>query len=80
VIARARAAGVPAVIARQGRELTADESLVRRGLLTVIDRDDRGITWVGPGRWLEMPGLPAREPRNAPAAGEHTDTIRGEVR
>ena len=80
VIARAHAAGVPAVRARQARELTADERLIRHGLLTVIDRDDHGVTWVGPGRWLEMPGLAAREPRNAPAAGEHTELIRREGR
>ena len=76
VIARAHAAGVPAVRARQARELTADEQLIHHGLLTVIDRDDRGVTWVGPGRWLEMPGLTAREPRHAPQAGEHTEAIR----
>jgi crotonobetainyl-CoA:carnitine CoA-transferase CaiB-like acyl-CoA transferase len=79
VIARAHAARIPAVHARQARELTADASLTRRGLLTVVDRDDRGVTSVGPGRWLEMPGLTVREPRNAPAAGEHTDLIRREA-
>lgn len=79
VIARAHAAGVPAVLARQSRELTADERLIRHGLLTVLDRDDRGVTWVGPGRWLEMPGLPAREPRDAPQAGEHTELLRREA-
>jgi crotonobetainyl-CoA:carnitine CoA-transferase CaiB-like acyl-CoA transferase len=76
VIARAHAAGVPAARARQSRELTADDRLIHHGLLTVIDRDDRGVTWVGPGRWLEMPGLAARRPGDAPQAGEHTDTIR----
>ena len=79
VIARAHAAGIPAVRARQARELTADAQLIHHGLLTVIDRDDSGVTWVGPGRWLEMPGLTAREPRNAPQAGEHTETIRREA-
>jgi crotonobetainyl-CoA:carnitine CoA-transferase CaiB-like acyl-CoA transferase len=79
VIARAHAAGIPAVRARQARELTADAQLIDHGLLTVIDRDDRGVTWVGPGRWLEMPGLAAREPRDAPAAGEHTEMIRREA-
>jgi crotonobetainyl-CoA:carnitine CoA-transferase CaiB-like acyl-CoA transferase len=76
VITRAHAAGIPAVRARQAQELTADEQLVRHGLLTVLDRDDRGVTWVDPGRWLEMPGLPARGPRKAPGAGEHTETLR----
>jgi crotonobetainyl-CoA:carnitine CoA-transferase CaiB-like acyl-CoA transferase len=76
VIARAHAAGIPAVRARQPRELTADAQLIRHGLLTVLDRDDHGVTRVDPGRWLEMPGLPAREPGQAPAAGEHTETLR----
>jgi crotonobetainyl-CoA:carnitine CoA-transferase CaiB-like acyl-CoA transferase len=79
VIARAHAAGIPAVRARQAQELTADEQLIRHGLLTVLDRDDRGVTRVDPGRWLAMPGLPAREPRDAPRAGEHTEMIRREA-
>ncbi|MGH3251191.1 MAG: hypothetical protein ACRDOI_33965, partial [Trebonia sp.] len=79
VIARAHAAGVPAVRARQARELTADAQLIRHDLLTVLGRDDRGVTRVDPGRWLEMPGLPARPPRAAPGAGEHTEMIRREA-
>ena len=79
VIARAHAAGIPAVRARQPRELTADAQLIRHGLLTVLDRDDRGVTRVDPGRWLEMPGLPAREPGKAPGAGEHTEILRREA-
>jgi crotonobetainyl-CoA:carnitine CoA-transferase CaiB-like acyl-CoA transferase len=79
VIARAHAAGIPAVRARQAQELTADAQLIRHGLLTVLGRDDRGVTHVDPGRWLEMPGLPARGPRQAPGAGEHTDMLRREA-
>jgi crotonobetainyl-CoA:carnitine CoA-transferase CaiB-like acyl-CoA transferase len=79
VIARAHAAGIPAVRARQARELTADAQLIRHGLLAVVDQDDRGVTVVGPGRWLEMPGLAARGPRSAPQAGEHTELIRREA-
>ena len=79
VIARAHAAGVSAVRARQARELTADAQLVRHGLLTVRERDDRGVTRVDPGRWLEMPGLPPRGPGKAPAAGEHNDALRREA-
>jgi crotonobetainyl-CoA:carnitine CoA-transferase CaiB-like acyl-CoA transferase len=79
VISRAHAAGIPAVSARQGRELTADAQLIRHGLLAVRDRDDRGVTRVDPGRWLQMPGLPARGPREAPGAGEHTETLRREA-
>jgi len=78
-VARAHAAGVPAVRARKAQELTADEQLLRHGLLTVVEQDDRGVSWVGPGRWLEMPGLAAAAPRVAPQAGEHTDAIRREA-
>jgi crotonobetainyl-CoA:carnitine CoA-transferase CaiB-like acyl-CoA transferase len=76
VIARAHAAGIPAVRARKAQELTADAQLIHHGLLTVIDRDDRGVTRVSPGRWLQMPGLTARSPRDAPQAGEHTEMLR----
>jgi crotonobetainyl-CoA:carnitine CoA-transferase CaiB-like acyl-CoA transferase len=79
VIARAHAAGIPAVRARKAQELTADAQLIHHGLLTVIDRDDRGVTWVGPGRWLEMPGLASSRPGDAPQAGEHTEAIRREA-
>jgi crotonobetainyl-CoA:carnitine CoA-transferase CaiB-like acyl-CoA transferase len=79
VIARAHAAGIPAVRARQAQELTADAQLMRHGLLAVLGRDERGVTHVDPGRWLEMPGLPAREPRQAPGAGEHTELLRREA-
>ena len=79
VIARAHAAGISAVRARQARELTADARLIHHGLLTVLDRDDRGVTWVGPGRWLQTPGLTARPPRAAPQAGEHTEMFRREA-
>jgi crotonobetainyl-CoA:carnitine CoA-transferase CaiB-like acyl-CoA transferase len=79
VIARAHAAGIPAVRARKAQELAADTQLIRHGLLTVIDQDDGGATGVGPGRWLEMPGLTAAKPGEAPQAGEHTEAIRREA-
>jgi crotonobetainyl-CoA:carnitine CoA-transferase CaiB-like acyl-CoA transferase len=79
VIARAHAAGIPAVRARQAQELTADAQLIRHGLLSVLGRDERGVTQVDPGRWLEMPGLPARGPGPAPGAGEHTESLRREA-
>jgi crotonobetainyl-CoA:carnitine CoA-transferase CaiB-like acyl-CoA transferase len=79
ITARAHAAGVPVVRARQARELTADARLIHHGLLTVLERDDRGVTRVGPGRWLQMPGLTARPPRDAPQAGEHTEMLRREA-
>jgi crotonobetainyl-CoA:carnitine CoA-transferase CaiB-like acyl-CoA transferase len=79
VIARAHAAGVPTVRARQPQELIADAQLIRHGLLSVLDRDDRGVRRVDPGRWLEMPDLPARGPGKAPGAGEHTEILRREA-
>jgi crotonobetainyl-CoA:carnitine CoA-transferase CaiB-like acyl-CoA transferase len=75
VLSRARAAGVPAVKARQVPELATDEQLVRHGLLAVTERDEAGIARVGPGRWLEMPGLPSRPPGDAPDSGQHTEAI-----
>jgi crotonobetainyl-CoA:carnitine CoA-transferase CaiB-like acyl-CoA transferase len=71
ILRRAAAAGIPAAEARQVPDLTADEQLIRHGLLTVIEQDDTGVTRVGPGRWLEMPGLSHGPPGPAPAAGEH---------
>jgi crotonobetainyl-CoA:carnitine CoA-transferase CaiB-like acyl-CoA transferase len=79
IIARAHAAGIPAVRARQAEELAGDEQLIGHGLLAVTGRDDRGATGIVAGRWLEMPGLPAREPRQAPGPGEHTEIIRREA-
>jgi crotonobetainyl-CoA:carnitine CoA-transferase CaiB-like acyl-CoA transferase len=76
VVARAHAAGVPAIRARQPEELTADARLIGHGLLSVLSRDGRGVSHVAAGRWLEMPGLTAREPRPAPRPGEHTELIR----
>ena len=79
VARRATSAGVPAVRARQTRELTGDEQLIRHGLLTVIETDDSGIVRVGPGRWLEMPGVVSAVPGEAPSAGEHSAAILAEV-
>jgi crotonobetainyl-CoA:carnitine CoA-transferase CaiB-like acyl-CoA transferase len=75
VLARARAAAIPAVRARQVPELAADEQLIRHGLLTVTEQDQSGVARVGPGRWLEMPGLPPRPPGDAPDPGEHTAAV-----
>ncbi|HUZ51331.1 MAG TPA: CoA transferase [Streptosporangiaceae bacterium] len=79
VVRRATAAGIPAARARQVHELTADEQLIRHRLLTVIEQDESGVARVGPGRWLEMPGLRAEPPGEAPQAGEHGDEIRREA-
>ena len=75
VLGRASAAGIAAVRARQVPELAADEQLIRHGLLTVTEQDEAGVARVGPGRWLEMPGLPPRPPGDAPDPGEHTEAV-----
>ena len=79
VVRRAAAAGIPAVRARQAHELTADEQLIRHGLLAVIEQNESGIVRVGPGRWLEMPGLATTAPGEAPAPGEHGQAILREI-
>jgi crotonobetainyl-CoA:carnitine CoA-transferase CaiB-like acyl-CoA transferase len=79
ILRRAAAAGIPAVRARQAQDLIADEQLIRHGLLTVVERDDSGVAQVGPGRWLEMPGLVTPPPGPAPAPGEHGQAILVEV-
>jgi crotonobetainyl-CoA:carnitine CoA-transferase CaiB-like acyl-CoA transferase len=80
VLRRAAAAGIPAVRARRPQELTGDGQLIARGLLTVVDTDAAGVARVGPGRWLEMPGLTLPPPGEAPAAaGEHEQAILAEL-
>jgi len=80
ILRRAAAAGVPAVRARQAPELIADEQLIRHGLLTIVERGEGGgVTQVGPGRWLEMPGLVTAPPGPAPAPGEHGPAIMAEA-
>jgi crotonobetainyl-CoA:carnitine CoA-transferase CaiB-like acyl-CoA transferase len=75
ILRRAAAAGIPAVRARQAQDLIADEQLISRGLLAVVDSDESGVTQVGPGRWLEMPGLVTAMPGPAPSPGEHSQAI-----
>ena len=75
VVRRASAAGIPAAPARKVQELTADGQLIRQGLLTVLDRDHSGVARVGPGRWLEMPGLRTASPGEAPEPDEHREAI-----
>jgi crotonobetainyl-CoA:carnitine CoA-transferase CaiB-like acyl-CoA transferase len=41
----------------------------------VTEADDAGVARVGPGRWLEMPGLVTSAPGDAPQPGEHTEAI-----
>jgi crotonobetainyl-CoA:carnitine CoA-transferase CaiB-like acyl-CoA transferase len=71
IVRLAATAGLPAVRARQAAELAADRDLIRRGLLTVVEEDRAGVARIGPGRWLEMPGLVTAPPGQAPALGEH---------
>ena len=75
VLDRAARAGLPAVRARQAFELTEDSQLVRHGLLRVLDEDERGPTQVGPGRWLQIPGLDRPPPGDAPGPGEHGEAV-----
>jgi crotonobetainyl-CoA:carnitine CoA-transferase CaiB-like acyl-CoA transferase len=75
VLRRAAAAGIPAVRARRPQELPGDGQLIGHGLLTVLETDAAGVARVGPGRWLEMPGLALSPPGEAPAAGEHEQAI-----
>ena len=80
ILRRAAAAGIPAVRARQGHELIADDQLIRHGLLSVTERDEAGVSRVLPGRWLEMPGLVREPPGPAPAvAGQDGDEILAEA-
>ena len=75
VLRRAFGAGVPAVRARQAHELAGDVQLARHGLLAVIRQDESGVTEVGPGRWLDVPGLRLPAPRAAPFPGEHNHAV-----
>jgi len=75
VLRRAAEAGIPAVRARQPQELVDDTELIRRGLLTVIELDSAGVQRIGPGRWLDMPGLTRPAPVSGPGAGEHAAEI-----
>ena len=75
ILRRAAAAGIPAVQVRQAQDLVTDEQLIRHGLLAIIETGNAGITRVGPGRWLEMPGLILAPPGEAPSAGEHGRAI-----
>jgi crotonobetainyl-CoA:carnitine CoA-transferase CaiB-like acyl-CoA transferase len=79
ILRRAAAAGIPAVQARQAPDLIADDQLIRHGLLAIIQQDDSGVTQVGPGRWLEMPGVSPAPPGPAPAPGEHGPAILTEI-
>jgi crotonobetainyl-CoA:carnitine CoA-transferase CaiB-like acyl-CoA transferase len=77
---RAARAGIPAVRARQGHELVADDQLIGHGLLAVTERDDAGVSRVLPGRWLEQPGLVREPPGPAPAvAGQHAGEVLAEL-
>jgi crotonobetainyl-CoA:carnitine CoA-transferase CaiB-like acyl-CoA transferase len=76
IVRRAATAGIPAVRARQGQELLDDEQLLRHDLLSVVERNEAGVSRTLPGRWLEMPGLVREPPGPAPArAGQDSDEI-----
>jgi crotonobetainyl-CoA:carnitine CoA-transferase CaiB-like acyl-CoA transferase len=76
VLRRAASVGVPAVKARQARELAGDLQLIRHGLLTVIEPDGSGGAAVaGPGHGLELQGLDRPAPGPPPRPGEHSRAI-----
>lgn len=79
VVRRANEAGIPAVHAREARELPGDGELIERGLLTVAERDDAGAVSISAGRWLDMPGLRVPPPGAAPDAGAHEQEILAEL-
>ncbi len=79
VLRRCSEAGLPAVRARQPRELVDDAGLIEHGLLAVRDRDERGVSRVVAGRWLDIAGIAQAPPRDGPLAGEHSGEVLGEV-
>jgi crotonobetainyl-CoA:carnitine CoA-transferase CaiB-like acyl-CoA transferase len=75
VLRRCYAVGMPAVAARQPRQLVDDESLIAHEVLEVLERDETGAVRVGPGYWVGLPGVLRRPPGLAPRLGEHGDAI-----
>ncbi len=49
--------------------------LTGHGLLAIIRQDQAGVTEVGPGRWLDVPGLRRPAPGAAPLPGEHNRAV-----
>ncbi len=74
-VGRLAAVGIPAVAARQARQLVDDDQLLDSGLLCVTEGDRTSVVRVGPGRWLAVPGLPQPTPGEAPLAGEHARAV-----
>ena len=79
VLARCRAAGLPAVEARQAPQLAGDEALVADGLLEVLEADASGPLRVGAGFWVGLPGVERSPPGLSPLLGEHTEAILAEA-
>jgi crotonobetainyl-CoA:carnitine CoA-transferase CaiB-like acyl-CoA transferase len=75
VLRRCYATGMPAIAARQPRQLVDDESLIAHEVLEVLERDETGAVRVGPGYWVGLPGVLRRPPGLAPRLGEHGDAI-----
>jgi crotonobetainyl-CoA:carnitine CoA-transferase CaiB-like acyl-CoA transferase len=75
VVRRCSAVGLPAVEARQPRQLVDDELLISHGLLTAIETSETEAFRVLPGRWLDLPGLVLAAPGKAPGPGEHGESI-----
>jgi crotonobetainyl-CoA:carnitine CoA-transferase CaiB-like acyl-CoA transferase len=79
VLARCRAAGLPAVLARQAPQLVGDEALIAHGVLEVLEADESGPLRVGPGFWVGLPGVERPPPGVSPLLGEHADAILAEA-
>jgi crotonobetainyl-CoA:carnitine CoA-transferase CaiB-like acyl-CoA transferase len=79
VLERCAAAGLPAVAARQAPQLVGDESLIEHGVLEVTERDQAGPLRVGPGFWVDFPGVTRPTPGLPPRLDEHGEAIWREV-
>jgi crotonobetainyl-CoA:carnitine CoA-transferase CaiB-like acyl-CoA transferase len=75
VLRQCYAWGMPAIAARQPRQLVDDESLIAHGVLEVLESDKTGPVRVAPGYWVGLPGVSRRPPGLAPRFGEHGDAI-----
>lgn len=75
--ARLTAAGVPAAMLRDIRQISEHPHIAERGLLEPVELPgaDRPLTTVGPGFAVEA----AEAPRRVPTLGQDTDAVLGEL-
>jgi len=79
VVRRLTAVGIPALPARQSRQLVEDTQLIESGLLSIIEGGSEESVRVGPGRWLVLPGRSVPPPGDAPLPGAHSGVVLSEV-